>query len=328
MGWEDVVDTQDTVLRFWMSKLGQVYGATYGNSMMRQLLADQAVIKRAEAEGWDPREASRDLHWLSRLDDLEASKLMMAEPVYVNHEVKQVIDAAWPQYNLEPLRAEDIFPTLYGFMVFPEPFYVTDSYGKGLAFRALAWMPLDKKDMPPQRLRNLTPADTGGIFLTAYSHRDDQDDYPLTEEQLGGQRLPLMHLCHVSPWHLGQDPPIDVNSSGLVDMLRVTQVAWRIAKQTLTTPENRTLPKAFRKRAVRAGLPSDVTLIRLRHQKSKANEEPAQIDWQHRWIVRGHWHTYNYKDGTTRQLWVGDYVKGPEDKPLLVKPIRAFEFVR
>jgi len=37
------------------------------------------------------------------------------------------------------------------------------------------------------------------------------------------------------------------------------------------------------------------------------------INWTHRWNVTGHWRTY--RDGT--KVWIGMYVKGPKDKPLI-----------
>lgn len=37
------------------------------------------------------------------------------------------------------------------------------------------------------------------------------------------------------------------------------------------------------------------------------------INWTHRWEVAGHWR--QYKDG--RRIWIGNYVKGPEDKPFI-----------
>jgi hypothetical protein len=329
--WEEIVDLQDETLRWYMSGPGQRYAAMFGQSMVANLMNDPAVIKEAETAGWDPNEAVNDTHWLRGLAELEAKKLMMAEPIYVNQEVKQLIEAAAPTFEPEVLRVEDVFPTLYGFMVFPEAFIVSDGRGKKIAFRALCWGPIDKEhNQLPQTMRGISPQDAGGIFLTVYSHKDDfpLEDYPITEGDLGGTRVPSLTLSHVSPWHFDQKLPIDVNLSGLSEVLKIAQVAWRLARQTITTPVERQLPKHFRKRAVRSGLSSDVTLIRLRHLAPRANGEPGEVEWQHRWIVRGHWHTYHYKDGTTRQLYLAPYVKGPDDKPLKVTELRAFELVR
>jgi hypothetical protein len=57
------------------------------------------------------------------------------------------------------------------------------------------------------------------------------------------------------------------------------------------------------------------------------NAENAETDWNFRWKVRGHWRRVkgfgkdqlgNLKEGFT---WIKEFVKGPEDKPLIERPI-------
>jgi hypothetical protein len=43
------------------------------------------------------------------------------------------------------------------------------------------------------------------------------------------------------------------------------------------------------------------------------------INWTHRWNVAGHWRTY--KNGN--RVWIGGYVKGPDDKPL-IQSVRVY----
>jgi hypothetical protein len=69
-------------------------------------------------------------------------------------------------------------------------------------------------------------------------------------------------------------------------------------------------------------------VIRLRRPKAKPEGERT-VDWSHRWLVRGFWRNQWFPSlGIHRQLWISDYIKGPEDKPLRIKPTRAFELVR
>jgi hypothetical protein len=47
---------------------------------------------------------------------------------------------------------------------------------------------------------------------------------------------------------------------------------------------------------------------------------PSPVDWSHRWVVSGHWrHQYLPSCGTHRQQWIASHVKGPDDKPLVVR---------
>ena len=61
-----------------------------------------------------------------------------------------------------------------------------------------------------------------------------------------------------------------------------------------------------------------VTLRRLRSTTSRESEE--SIAYTHRWMVQGHWRNQWYPTEVRhRPKWIAPYVKGPEDKPLLVK---------
>jgi hypothetical protein len=72
------------------------------------------------------------------------------------------------------------------------------------------------------------------------------------------------------------------------------------------------------RRRIHRDLPS-LRVIRLATGASaKRSEGTGTVEWNKRWIVRGHWHTVVH--GPNRSLrkvqWYDPYVKGPEDKPL------------
>jgi len=51
-------------------------------------------------------------------------------------------------------------------------------------------------------------------------------------------------------------------------------------------------------------------------------EGAGSVEWSRRWMVRGHWRLQAYGPRRTlrKPLWIDPYVKGPEDKPLDVRP--------
>lgn len=59
--------------------------------------------------------------------------------------------------------------------------------------------------------------------------------------------------------------------------------------------------------------------------ESTPNDDPTNVDWQHRWQVCGHWRTVKGigKDQQGNPVrgftWVNEHVKGPDDKPLILK---------
>jgi hypothetical protein len=49
-------------------------------------------------------------------------------------------------------------------------------------------------------------------------------------------------------------------------------------------------------------------------------EDEFGREWSHRWVVRGHWREQWYpSEGVHRLIWIEAFVKGPEDRPLIIK---------
>lgn len=83
------------------------------------------------------------------------------------------------------------------------------------------------------------------------------------------------------------------------------------------------LPRHIRRRAEREGLPSDVRIVKLRELVGRParEDDAAPVGWSHRWIVSGHWR--RQACGPNREerrlTWIHPHIKGPTDKPLVVK---------
>ena len=97
----------------------------------------------------------------------------------------------------------------------------------------------------------------------------------------------------------------------------------QFASQSLIQTSAGILPRHERRRRLREGdeEPPETTVVSLRRVAHRhAGGEPAVVDWSHRWFVNGHWR-YQYYPSTRdhRQVWISPYIKGPEDKPLVVK---------
>jgi hypothetical protein len=81
--------------------------------------------------------------------------------------------------------------------------------------------------------------------------------------------------------------------------------------------------RAQRRRAARA-LPTmapidEVVTLRLRRVESSQDAgSSSDVHWSHRWLVRGHWR--RLPGGV---VWVRQHVKGPTDRPLIVKEKRT-----
>lgn len=65
----------------------------------------------------------------------------------------------------------------------------------------------------------------------------------------------------------------------------------------------------------------DVRIVTLRKKEHNQSGDNGSVDWQHQWIVSGHWRKQWYPSTESHKpLYIQPYLKGPEDKPFM--PIR------
>ncbi len=101
---------------------------------------------------------------------------------------------------------------------------------------------------------------------------------------------------------------------------------FRIQSQRIAVTRSEPVNRALRRRADRAGFdspdPGSVLVVRLRrqYQPSSSDEEHHTVEWSHRWVVDGFWRNQWYPSlGRHQQIYIPSYIKGPTDKPLIVK---------
>jgi hypothetical protein len=98
---------------------------------------------------------------------------------------------------------------------------------------------------------------------------------------------------------------------------------WRMCGQTLAAREYIHPDRHLRKRMVKRQMATNpVTVITLRRRANR-HEEGRLVEWDHRWIRRGHWRQQWYGSGEHRYqkaIYINPTICGPEDKPLLVRP--------
>ncbi len=101
---------------------------------------------------------------------------------------------------------------------------------------------------------------------------------------------------------------------------RLVHALWLLLNQTITSVTEERLPRSSASRIGRMPIPGKVSVITLR-RSSGAGRMPGEthVEWQHRWLVRGHWR--NQPCGTnrleTRRIWISGYVKGPDGLPFV-----------
>lgn len=328
MSWKDAYEHQIDLWAFWQSEIGQGYAEGYCHD--KGMKGSSAVDMPSE------------------LVRIESEKLLAADPIYVDDDMETLWEAAADKFQPEPFEASDLL-TPAGFVFLPRPQMMTDVNGKRCSWRAFSWAytTVVEKDEGRQR-----PA----IGISLYSHIDDDDDFnpdlreaawdPKTNQsRMAGWPLSLMHIDF---WPFGEsfeevhgggssgrltDEEEARAREGFTDTWRRIQSLFRLMQQEITVPTQERPPRASRRRGGRKANefePKTVTVIRLRRPKrARQSEDVKEVDWSHRWPVSAHWRNQWFPSlGIHRQILIGTYIKGPEDKPLRIPEKRAFELVQ
>ena len=305
--WQDALEAQMDLFKWWRSPVGIKYGHYFVDDKTNASLIRHGLDP-------DPRYAEQLLGQAPDLATVEASKMLFADPVYVTDEMFEIAEAASETFRPEPLQETDLL-TQRGFVLLPRPFITPDVNDKATTWRAFCWMPASSPDGKQQ-----------GIHLSTYTSYKDYalDDYNI-DSNLAWQPL------HITPWWFGDEAP-DVIKQAQVSWWSNAQALMRLMMQQIAVREERQSPRAGRRRWQR-DLPETpapyIVVVRLRRPKAQPSGDHRTVDWKQQWIVGAHWRNQWYPSlGVHRQIWISDHVKGPEDKPLVIRKGRAFELVR
>jgi hypothetical protein len=280
----------------------------------------------------------------ARLAALEAERLREGDLWYLDEDLCALLAAAHP--GMPPFAAlpHDL-PSKFGFAVFAEPIALYDAgesrvdnlvdalgdeatgeaatrlYEHDVRIIAVSWGPYQT---PSWR--------AGGVWMSFYS--PSNIEYVVDEDTARRARAILPPLTvdneYAGAWR-PDGAPVDSyllhggeGQDGTARWARLVFAAFQLAvQQNLAESQPQATPRPERRRTQRAGLPPrDVRIIRLRRAVTAAREAEQQggsgRDWQHRWVVRGHWRNHWYpKMQDHRPKWIAPYLKGPDGAPLI-----------
>jgi hypothetical protein len=103
----------------------------------------------------------------------------------------------------------------------------------------------------------------------------------------------------------------------------VLLAAQPLAEHSTVSLTNKSKLRAYRKKS---NLPHNVRLVDVRRTIREATDgEGGKVDWSHRWMVGaetgGFWKqvAYGPERSLRRPQWIMPFIKGPKDKPLILK---------
>lgn len=222
---------------------------------------------------------------------------------WVAPDMQLLVEAATLSLPDFPLRQSDV-PDPAGVVFYASPLTGIDSRQEGqVAVNAMSW--------------SATASRTSGQgVLLIYT-------WALTDQR-GWVAL------GVASWDLGQHLAnvrgdySETHAASVVEDRRRMAALWLLASQeTLATRSAERIERAAARRQRREGIEVDtlrVLRLRRRHQRSENEQGQESREWTHRWVVSGHWRNqWLPSEDRHRPTWIAPYVKGPEDKPLVLK---------
>lgn len=276
---------------------------------------------------------------------MEAGRLRDGDLWYLDDDLCALLAAAHPSMPAFAAQPHDL-PSKSGFAVFATPIALYDAavarvdnlvdalgdeatretatrlYEHDVRIIAVSWGPYQTATWR-----------AGGVWMSFYApsnleHVVDQDTArraralmpPLTvDNEYAGAWRPDGAPADNYLLHGGE------GQTGTARWARLVFAAFQLAAQAnLAESEQQATPRPERRRTERAGLPPrDVRIVRLRRAVSAARDTERQADgstreWQHRWVVRGHWRQHWYPTMQDhRPKWIAPYLKGPDGAPLL-----------
>lgn len=267
------------------------------------------------------------------LADAFCAQVKTAYAYRVTEEMGLLVQQAATALDEEDVFDRDLAPTGAGIVRFDLPLPIADIRGETMLAHWMIWGPA---------MTEVGPA----TLVTLFNDGVQPDNVPIENEDryrdICGwwNWVGANYASHGAPLGGMVHPPSEetiryATENGFeavptTNAFRYVHALWLMLNQTITAVEEEVPDRAGRRRWERKmPLPARVSVIQLRRTESGHRPEgESLVEWQHRWLVRGHWAWRNcgpgldgaqpYEKGHRRRLWIPGYVKGPEDKPLMI----------
>lgn len=262
---------------------------------------------------------------------------LVNSPIYsARPDTVALVDATAANVPYHPVLAGDELPSPSGFVVLGEPLSMIDVHGKTMRVHAMQWWPT-VVNLRVQGEAATHAKAAAAVAYVAYANADDPLDHYSVE--LAEQRVvkwPVAHFSlypadqHTFDWVEGVDTTLSTMISKDLwkdaELVRWILAWWMLVKTQMVEVVDTPAPRAARRRLVRRYGDVRIPEVKVVDLRRRAPSEGPRgrvgaVDWSHRWAVRPHWRRQWYPSVREHRLkLIEGYVKGPENKPLVVRP--------
>jgi len=248
------------------------------------------------------------------------NSLRDAELYWVSPEMTEVIETLAP--SIPDCLPQP--PCQSGFVVFGKAVSGTDAQNGGLIYTtAFLWAPVTTVLGECISIETYAHKDVLAVWLqmSAKEREDFHEIMPLKLHPTGGSEWPLQ--SEISDFSLLGAEDGDQEASMKEDR-RLLATFWALCSQKITVEDRWEPDRRLRRQFERHKgyhIPPAVRVIRLREPTARTQGAgEGEVEWSHRWIVGSHWRRqWHPSTGQHVPTLIEAFVKGPKDKPLVVR---------
>lgn len=311
--WHRAMDTKLETLKWHNADFGKKWTMYFFSSVF-------ASIREEDVEG---ALAGVDVvGTVESLERLARESLHRSDVIFVTEDMQHILLQAADDLPDDIMLYEHDLLTPIGYCQFAEPMFGEDVNGRMLSISAISWIKYPSVD---------------GLVLHLFywsDHNVNDDMNPIFREQCRKMNIPAppMGLSHWYPLIFEQELP-DGKQKGsevVVGMLKLFIAMQLIAQQRVGETIISQPSRAVRRRW-HLEENSYISVITLRRRKAVPlpDHEPQKMEYSHRFLVSSHWRRQWYPSTKTHGWkYIHEFIKGPEDKPLVIRKGRVFNFRR
>jgi hypothetical protein len=304
--YDRALDAKAELVGWWRKPRHQEYG---------QRMAAAAVV-----DDWTEAH-KQELAWVWARK--QAKEIDASPPYFVTSDMVDLTRAAAKVMPSEAFLPSDP-PSPSGFVYLASSIHVDEGYSE-IPFRAFMWRRVYDDDREE------------GTEVVYYADRQAIFDYVASGQAEGRMTtVPMPRKKGLAEWrrfvaplvlghimHFSDGVPFE-DEGGRALLGPFVKAFWTISQQRLVHVTEAGASRATLRRLERDEI--EISAIRVVNLRRRDNvpapdtEGLHLVDWSHRWIVEGHWRNQYLPSVQAHRLqWISAYIKGPEDKPLVVK---------
>lgn len=311
--WQRAIDTKLETLKWHNADFGRRWTELFFTSVLEK-------ARREDPESIDVVDIPSSTGILERL---VRESLHRSDTIFVTEDMQHILMQAADDLPDDVVLHDHDLLTNIGYCQFAEPMYGQDVNDRMVSMSAISWI--------------LHPATDGNMYLNLFyfSDTDVNDDInPSLREMCreSGIVMAPMGLTHWFPLGMEESlPKDDVPGSKVVIGLLKMFIAIQLLAQQKIGETIIARPQRATRRRWELDENTYVSVITLRCKKAVLPPDhiPEKREYSHRFLVSSHWRKQWYpKTKTHGWKYIYEYIKGPEDKPLVIRQGRVFNFRR